>query len=417
MNVYTARQPIFNRRQQAVAYELLFRDGEENRFPNIDPHHATSKLIMHTHLNGGLATVTDGKPALINFTEECLLSGFPELLPPDKVMIEVLESVTPTDEVYAKCRELFHKGYALALDDFVHKPEWERFFNLVKMIKFDIQKTPLSEIQPLIARLRVQRPKLKLLAERVETHEEFKIAKDMGFTFFQGYFFCKPEMCKERDVSPDQVVLIELYKELCRPVINMKQISKCFEQDLGLTYKLLNYINSGILPIQTEISSIKQALVYLGESQVRKLITLLTTATLAFKKPKEIIRVAITRARACELVAEKVLPAMSDEAFLIGLLSQIPAILDKSMEEVLEKLPVSEDIKVALLEPKSQSLLRIIYDAVTLYERGDWHLTTIQCYKLKLEYDTLGDYMLQAIAWAQSYERAIPEAEKKKKSA
>ena len=86
MNVYTARQPIFNRRQQAVAYELLFRDGEENRFPNIDPHHATSKLIMRTHLNGGLATVTDGKPALINFTEECLLSGFPELLPPDKVM-------------------------------------------------------------------------------------------------------------------------------------------------------------------------------------------------------------------------------------------------------------------------------------------------------------------------------------------
>ncbi len=412
MNVYTARQAIFNTQKKAVAYELLFRDGEENRFPNVDPHHATSKLIMRTHLNGGLRVVTDGKPALINFTEECLLSGFPELLPKNKVIIEILETVNPTDEVFAKCKELFDQGYVLALDDFVHEPKWERFFDLVKMIKFDIQSTSLAEIRPLIKKLRSEKPKIKLLAERVETHEEFYIAKKMGFHFFQGYFFCKPEIKKERDVKPGYGILTELQKQLLSDTINMVVVSECFEQDVGLTYKLLNYINSGIVPIKSKISSIKQALIYLGESQVRKLLILFTTASMAVSKPQEIIRVAITRARACELVAEKVLPGSSGEAFLVGLLSQIPAILDKSMEEILENLPVSEEIKSTLIESQSNTLLRTIYDAVTLYESGSWHLCSIQCYKLRMNYDELGEYMLESMNWANCYSQI--EQQKKK---
>lgn len=403
MNVYTARQAIFNSQKKAVAYELLFRDGEENRFPDINPHHATSKLIMRTHLNGGLRTVTDGKPALINFTEECLLSGFPELLPKNKVIIEILETVNPTDEVFSKCKELFDKGYVLALDDFVHEPKWERFFDLVKMIKFDIQSTSLAEIRPLIKKLQTEKPKIKLLAERVETYEEFYVARKMGFHFFQGYFFCKPEIKKERDVKPDYGILVEIQKQLLSDTINIAAVSQCFEQDVGLTYKLLNYINSGIIPIKSKISSIKQALIYLGESQVRRLLILFTTASMASSKPQEIIRVAIIRARACELVAEKALPGASGEAFLVGLLSQIPAILDKEMGEVLENLPVSEDIKSTLLESQSKTLLRTIYDAVTLYESGSWHLCSIQCYKLRMEYDELGEYMLESTNWANCY--------------
>ena len=192
----------------------------------------------------------------------------------------------------------------------------------------------------------------------------------------------------------------------------MVVVSECFEQDVGLTYKLLNYINSGIVPIKSKISSIKQALIYLGESQVRKLLILFTTASMAVSKPQEIIRVAITRARACELVAEKVLPGSSGEAFLVGLLSQIPAILDKSMEEILENLPVSEEIKSTLIESQSNTLLRTIYDAVTLYESGLWHLCSIQCYKLRMNYDELGEYMLESMNWANCYSQI--EQQKKK---
>jgi len=148
MKVYTARQAILNRKENVVAYELLYRGGPENFFPQIDPHKATSKLIIRTHLNQGIGLITDNKPALINFPEESILSCLPLILPPKQVMIEILETVSPSDEVYQACKVLYHQGYHLALDDFVYKPEWNRFFNLMKLIKFDIQATSLSELSP-----------------------------------------------------------------------------------------------------------------------------------------------------------------------------------------------------------------------------------------------------------------------------
>ena len=171
MKVFTARQAILNRKEQVIAYELLFRDGPENLFPQIDAHEATSKLIIRTHLNEGIRPMTGGKPALINFSEESLLCGLPLLLPSDQIMIEILEDTNPSEEVYQACRELYHKGYSLALDDFIYKPEWGRFLNLVKLIKFDLMQTPLEKIAPLVEKLKT-RKKLKLLAEKVETKEE-----------------------------------------------------------------------------------------------------------------------------------------------------------------------------------------------------------------------------------------------------
>lgn len=401
--VYTARQAIFNRKTHVVAYELLFRDGEENRFPNVDPHEATSKLIMRTHLNEGLSAVTMGKRALINFTEQCLLSGLADLLPKEQVIIEVLETVTPSDEVYEKCRALFHSGYILALDDFIYKKEWHRFLPLIKLIKFDISKTPLDKLGKLVEYLKKFK-NMRLLAERVETQEEFKQAKAMGFHYFQGYFFCKPEMRASKDVDTQSAILVSLYQELSRPHLNIAKISGFFEQDVGLTYKLLRYINSGILPLKTQITSIRQALIYLGEAQIRKLVALLTTATIARNKPKEVTRLSIVRARSCELAMRKVVPGQTDDAFLMGLLSMIGVMLDKPIEEVMETLPVSDEIKEALRDPKSQSPMRIVFNAVCLYEKGSWHLTSLECQKIRLSYDFLSDAYQQAMLWAKQYE-------------
>lgn len=401
--VYTARQAVFNHKLHVVAYELLFRDGEENRFPQVDPHEATAKLIMRTHLNEGLSSVTMGKKALINFSEQCLLSGIAEMLPKESVIIEILETVRPTDEVFEKCLALYRAGYSLALDDFVYSEAWRRFIPLVRLIKFDITKTPLARIAPLVAKLK-DRKNLKLLAERVETQEEFDLAKSMGFHFFQGYFFCKPEMRKGRDVNVADATLVSLYQELSRPQLNIPKISQFFEQDVGLTYKLLRYINSGILPLKTSITSIRQALIYLGESQIRKLIALLTTAALAKHKTKEVVRLSIVRARSAELTMKKVSPALSEEAFLMGLLSLIGTMLDRPLAEVLESLPISENIKEALMDEKSQQPMRIVYNAVTLYEKGSWHLTTLECQKIRLSYDALAKNYQDALLWAKQYE-------------
>ena len=403
MNVYTARQAIFNRKSHVVAYELLFRDSAENFFPKVDPHEATAKLIMRTHLNDGLMPITYGKPAWINFCQQSLLQELPLLLPNKQVMVEILETVEPSDEVFNACRKLYHQGYHLALDDFIYQPEWARFFNLCRLIKIDLMETPLSKVAPLIASLK-KRKKIKLLAEKVETQEEFEQAKEMGFNFFQGYFFCKPEMQEKRDVEGNKLVLIELYQEVMKIPLNVKALTSYFEHDVGLSYKLLRFINSGIIPISQEICSIKQALVYLGDEKTRKFIALITTAMLADKKPKELIRTAIIRAKFCELAASRAFAALADEAFLVGLFSLLDAILDQSMGSILESLALSDDIADALAE-SSDTALGILIATIRLYEAGEWYRTENEAQKIGLNYKQLASYYQKAILWADAYDR------------
>lgn len=401
---YTARQGIFNRRQHLVAYELLFRNGVENVFPtDIDGHQATSQIIINTHLNRGIDAITNGLPAFINFSETCLHKDLPLLLPHNKVVVEILETVTPSDEVFLACRKLFHAGYTLALDDFVYSPAWARFIPFVKLIKFDLAKTPLAQIAKLVAGIQQQYPKVKLLAERIETQEQFQEAKAIGFHLFQGYFFCKPEVKAQRDVQSETLYLLKLVEEASRDQLDIDKVCALFSQDVGLTYKLLTYINSGVLPLKTKIKSIRQALVYLGIAEVRKLILLLATGVMAQNKPKELTRVGTIRAKGSELIAKKMPSAPVENAFMTGLLSIIDAILDMPMEEVLNRLPLCEEVKSALLNPKEQTPLRLILNTVVLAEQGSWHLTTQEALKLNLSYKQVADAMQRAQQWTNNF--------------
>lgn len=189
MKVYTARQAVLNRKKNVVAYELLFRDGGNNAFPEVDSYAATAKLLMDSHFNQGLEKLTSNKPALINYPEKALLDLTPSLLPANKAMVEILESVPPTTEVFEACRQLFHQGYKLVLDDFTYSKEWEPFLKLVRLVKIDFQALDIADIEMMLPHLRKYK-QLKLLAEKIETEEEYQTAKSLGFDFFQGYFFC-----------------------------------------------------------------------------------------------------------------------------------------------------------------------------------------------------------------------------------
>ncbi len=402
MRVYTARQAILNRKQHVVAYELLYRDSPENIFPNIDPHEATAKVVMQTHLNQGLAPITDHKPALINFGEQSLIDGLPLLLPKKQVMIEILETVTPSDQVFQACKALYHQGYHLALDDFVYRPEWSRFFNLIKLIKFDIQLTPLEKIAPLIAKIK-QRKKLKILAEKVETKEEFEQAKSLGFNYFQGYYFCKPEMGTSSDLETNQPILLNLMQESLRTPININKIAAYFEHDSSLSYKLLKFVNSGILPITQQMDSIKKAVIYLGDLQIKKLILLMATGIIAANKPKELTRIAIVRARFCELIALKVLPGQSEACFIVGLFSLLDAMLDKPLAEVLTNLSLADEVMQALVSTKP-SLLKYVLETVKAYEQGSWFKTKTAAEMINIDYDLLADYYKNSVIWANKYD-------------
>jgi len=402
MKVFCARQAILNRKKQTVAYELFFREGVENSFPvGINPDIATSRLVLNQHFNVGFKTHTRGKKALINFSEQGLLDGSPTLLSPDDIIIEILEDVPPSDKVYNACRELFHQGYKLALDDFLYHHNWERFINFSRLIKFDIRRTPMHEIAALMPKLR-QRKNLKFLAEKVETYEEYESAKKMGFDYFQGYFFCQPEMLVNSDIEAEHHIILAIYQQVLKPNINYDKLAKYFERDLALSYKLMRFVNSGLFQLRESIDSIKQALVYLGEEQARKFVCLLATAHLGSDKPKELIRISIIRARFCELIARKLKDKESEKAFMTGLFSVVDALLNRPMEDIVNKLPLADDVIAALLGEKNA--LKHNLELVKAYETGSWYWTQKRANVVGIQQDDLPELYSQATSWSEAYE-------------
>ena len=400
MKVYTARQAIYNRKQNVVAYELLFRDGPENFFPDVETNSATSKLLLDSHFNQGLDKITSGKPALINYPEKAILEQLPTMLPPNKAMVEILECVPPTPEVYEACRSLYHKGYKLVLDDFKYKPEWEPFLKLVRLIKFDLQDTSFDEIELLLPKLR-QFKNLKLLAEKIETQEQFDKAKALGIDFFQGYYFCTPHIVEQNDVDTNKSIIYAMYQETLKENVNYTKLSNFFERDTALAFKLLKFINSGLFPVRDPISSIKQALVYLGNNQVKKFVNLIITAHVADNKPEELTQMSIVRAKFCERIAEKVLPGQTEESFILGLFSLLDAILDQPMIEIVQQLPLTEELSAALIGHENQ--LGNILGIVKSYESASWSAMRRACARFRMDQDDLPEIYQDAIVWADQY--------------
>jgi EAL and modified HD-GYP domain-containing signal transduction protein len=404
MNFYAARQPILDKNKKLFAYELLFRDSIDNVFPDIDGDEATSKMIEASQFNMGISEFTGNKPAFINFTLETLKQGYPEMLEPHEVVVEILETIKPGKQLLAFCKDLHKKGYILALDDYEHQSVWAHFYPYIKIIKIDIQLSGLDEIREVLKATK-DYPHIKMLAEKVETYEEYDQMFQLGFDYFQGYFFAQPEMIKTKNLSPSQMAMAELLYETSKTELDLNSITHVFERDVSLSYKLLRYANSAIFKRRNEISTIKQALVILGSGELKRFIGLMFAITANPNKPSELINLAMTRAKFCELVAEDIRSQLDTSiAFLTGLLSMIDAILDEDMASILEKLPLSEDIKQPLLTKKG--VMAALIKLVEFIEQAQWDKTTIVMEKLKLDKDKVVEHYNQAVAWADEQTQA-----------
>ncbi|MFC1821852.1 EAL and HDOD domain-containing protein [Thermodesulfobacteriota bacterium] len=399
MEVYVARQPIFNKEKKIYGYELLFRDSMSNYFPDIDGNTATSKVLSNSFFTIGIEDIIGKGLAFINFTEDLLINRLPLLFPREKMVIEVLEDVEPKEDVIAACREITNQGYTLALDDFFYQSALEPLISLSDIIKFDFMATDLEEIKKYVDRL--SNNHIKFLAEKVETHEEFKTALDMGFEFFQGYFFSKPEILTGKDISSAQMNLLEIIAEANKADFKFKELEKIISRDVAISYKLLRYMNSAYLKRVNEISSIKQAIVLLGEKGVRQFISLIAMSQLSENKPDELIRASIIRAKFCEMLGEMgSSQANPSELFTIGLFSLLDAILDHPMPELVEKLPLSESIKMALV--KGEGTLVSYLRLAESYEKGDWEGVTEYVSELGLDETDLPKHYGEALSWADS---------------
>ena len=400
MKVFVARQAIFNRKKQVVAYELLFRDGSSNSFPSIAEDKATAKLIIDNQLNLGTRYLTSGKKALINIGQDSLKQELATFLPANDVILELLETIEPNQENYERVRELFHQNYKLALDDFEYAEAWKPFLKLVRLIKIDIVQSPLTSIHQLVENLK-KKKNIKLLAEKIETEEEYELARSMGFHFFQGYFFAKPRVIEENDIEFNYTIVMLIYTEVLKPNLNITKISQLFSQDTALAYKLLRLINSGVFPIKNKIDSIKQALVYLGYERTKKFVGLIMTAHVAKGKPTELTRLSIVRARFCELIGNKIKPNSGSACFMVGLFSLLDAILDRPMERVVDKLPFPEELQNALLGEANFHFY--VLNIVRAYESGSWWNLQKACQYLNISDEQLPEFHAAAIVWADMY--------------
>lgn len=398
MYFYAARQPILDKDKNLFAYELLFRDSINNVFPDIDADEATTKMVEASNFNLGLSEFTGNKPAFINFTLETLSQGYCETLTPDEVVVEILETVKPGKKLLTICKDLYEKGYTVALDDYIHQTVWRHFYPYIKIIKIDWQEMSIEEIKQVKVAI-ADFPHIQLLAEKVESYEEYNQALELGFELFQGFFFARPEMVKTKNLSPSQIAMAELLYETSKTDLDLESITGVFERDVTLSYKLLRYVNSPIFRRRNEISTIKQAIVILGSSELKRFLGLMFAANVNPDKPSELINAAMTRAKFCELASENLKSATdSSIAFLTGLLSLIDAIVDDDLANILEKLPLAQEIKNTLLTKKGA--VAALIKLIECIEQAKWDKTTLIIEKLGLEKANVLQHYNQAIAWA-----------------
>jgi len=397
---YVARQAIFNKDKHVHAYELLFRNGKDNCYPEeMAPDEATSKILANSHLNMGLEDITGGRTAFINFYEDTLLYRFPTSLDPFNVVIEVLETIPISEELLAACKHIKNLGYKLALDDHDFDPKWDVFLPIVDIIKVDIKESTYETIAANIPKF--LDAGVELVAEKIETHEEFEQYKELGFHYFQGYFFARPEVMKKRSLPASRLTMVELMSASSSSNLDFTKVNNIIERDVSLSYMLLRFINNPTVNKRYKISSLRHALNYMGEVEIKKFIALLALANLSDDKPSELITLSLVRAKFCELIAI----ARKDQenppkGFLVGMFSLLDALLDQKMQHVTEKLPILDDIKQALCGEEGYLLDYLLL--AEAFEQANWRSIQRQAKKLELSQKLLHSFYNEALKWGNA---------------
>ena len=398
MEVFVARQPIFDLDYNVFAYELLYRQNENNFFDqSVDSNVATSILLMNSYYTFGIDNLVGDGKAFINFDKHLIESEIPMLLDNSKIVVELLEDIVPNGRFLAKLNKLKDHGYTIAMDDYIETYIYDELVELSDIIKIDFLGNSKEEIVRIVKRWK---PTGKtLLAEKVESQEEYEWAKKAGFDLFQGYYFSKPTMMKGKGVNASPFQYIKIMEELSASEPDYKRISGIIETDVSLTYKLLKLVNSKFSSSK-KIASIQHALSILGIDAFEKWFNLAMVQNLGAGKPSELLKVSMTRAKFMELiVANTSLKTYANQAILIGLLSVIDALLEKTMNLVLAELPLSDDIKNALLLLPSK--FSKVYTLVLMYEKGDFEEALKIGKEIGISSMKTAEYYYEAVRWAE----------------
>ena len=396
MNVFLARQPILDDKHNVLAYEIFYRSGFTNVYTGRDDDEATSKVIIDTFHNLGLDVLTSGKPAFINFSVGLLEQQVATLFPTEKLVVEVLESVRGTEEVLVKCRELKEFGYTLALDDFVYNEDNEPFLDIADIVKVDFLTADNQELEAVVNRLKKR--DVLLLAEKVETHEALKLAQDLGFTLFQGYYFSRPEIVTAKALAPLHLVCFELISEAHRDEIDIDRMADIICRDVSLSYSLLRLANSAAFARRNPTKTVKQALVFLGQREIKKWVSLIALQRMSHTRLEAPVVTSLLRGRFAEqLAGHTEYKDVKGTLFLCGMFSLLDVLLQRPLGNVLEEIHAPLAMIDLLVHGKGpyQDFWRL----VLAYERGQWDEVEEGARRLGLDVALVTRAYLDALEW------------------
>lgn len=392
---YVARQPILDRDEKVIGYELLFRDGVQDCF-NCQDAESASRSTLNTSMLMGVDTLCDSRRAFINCTRDLLIKDYITLLPPDQAVIEIVESVPADDLVVAACKRAKAQGYWIAVDDFVDNDPRLALAKIADIIKIDLRATSIDVAADLVKRYASD--DRRMLAEKVETREEFLAAQKAGFHYFQGYFFRTPELMQAREIPSNHFSYMRLLKAISKSEPDPEEIEDVLKGEPSLCYRLLRYLNSPVFGLAHEISSVRHAIALLGLRETCRWIRLASTLVIAQNKPSDLVLTALVRARMCELLGEK-LKSNGSNLFLLGLLSLMDSILEVPMGVVLQGVSVDHDTKAALLG--TESPLSPIYSLMLAHERAQWNTVSEISTQLKIAENFSAECQWRALQWAR----------------
>lgn len=407
-NVFVGRQPILDREGGIFGYELLYRNSEINRFPQIDSETATLQVIVNSFLSIGIDKVAGRAMSFINFSGELLAKDIFSRLRPSRVIVEILEDVEITPILISRLREIKAEGFQLALDDFILQEQYmvySELFDLIDYVKVDYIAADVDE------RRRIEKfihtyPHIRMVAEKIETEAQFKEAKEMGYDLFQGYFFAKPEIIKGTEIPPDLNQHMLIINKLNDDNADVNEIADLILHDISLTYKLLRVINTMNFGVPKKVTSVKQAVVLIGLQELKKWLRILMLHSIGERstsgRVKALVAFSLTRARLCELVAKRTGKENSDEYFFIGMFSLLDAIMKKSWDDILPLIPFTEEVAETLRGTRTD--MKEYLELAIAVERFDWQKIRKIGKRLGVSEAELSAFSYEAIKWSQKLE-------------
>ena len=387
--IYLGRQAIFDRKLNVAAYELLYREQGVNAATVTDDDRATRTVLTRTLMEFGLDSVSDGRDVFINFSPESLHVDFADLLPRERTVIEVLETVEPDAPTVAAFERLKAEGCRLALDDFVFEERFAPLLDLVDIVKVDLRLTEPKDLPEHVARIREH--DVSLLAEKVETPEEYQRCRELGFDLFQGWFFCRPQVMEGRALPTDRAGTLRLVARLQDPSLGMAEAAELIAQDPGLSVKLLKFINSSACGLNRTVESVRHAASLVGRQKLKLWATLLGLGGMS-DKPRELLIAANIRGRMCEQIGAAAFGDESGAYFTVGMFSLLDAMLDIPMDELLGSLPLSESVVDGLLHGTGD--LGRVLDAVKAWEQH-------QVQDVSFDHELVRNSYRDALSWTR----------------